>query len=83
MKSGQVKAFAHITGGGLPGNVPRILPTGLAVKLDAQRWSIPPAFGWLYHMVSIYLKTDTLCTMFIAMCHPILHDHLVRTGVGK
>ncbi len=55
MKSGRVKAFAHITGGGLPGNVPRILPTGLAVKLDAQTWSIPPAFGWLYHMVSSHL----------------------------
>jgi phosphoribosylformylglycinamidine cyclo-ligase len=44
---GSVKGFAHITGGGLPGNVPRILPDhlGAAIDLDAIR---PPAvFGWL------------------------------------
>ena len=36
-----VHAIAHITGGGLPGNVPRILPDGLAARLDPSRWSVP------------------------------------------
>ena len=36
-----VHGLAHITGGGLPGNVPRALPDGLAARLDPGRWSIP------------------------------------------
>ncbi len=52
MRSGLVKAFAHITGGGLPGNVPRVLPEGLGVHLDAKSWFIDPVFGWLFQTVS-------------------------------
>ena len=36
-----VHAIAHITGGGLPGNVPRVLPDGLAARLDPTRWRMP------------------------------------------
>ena len=39
-----VKAFAHVTGGGLPGNVPRNLPDGTKALLDARRWPRPPIF---------------------------------------
>jgi len=42
-----VKAMAHITGGGLVENVPRILPDGLAVTLHASRWTAPAVFEWL------------------------------------
>jgi phosphoribosylformylglycinamidine cyclo-ligase len=42
-----VKGLAHITGGGLPGNVPRCLPDGLRARLDARRWSAPAVFQWL------------------------------------
>ncbi|XP_066151739.1 trifunctional purine biosynthetic protein adenosine-3 [Euwallacea fornicatus] len=47
VKSRKVKAFAHITGGGLTENIPRVLPAGLAVELDAATWEIPPVFAWL------------------------------------
>lgn len=47
VKSGKVKAFAHITGGGLTENIPRVLPDTLAVDLDATTWGIPPVFSWL------------------------------------
>ena len=42
-----IKGLAHITGGGLPGNVPRCLPAGARARLDARQWSAPPVFRWL------------------------------------
>ena len=42
-----VRALAHVTGGGLPGNLPRALPEGLGARLDAGSWERPPVFAWL------------------------------------
>jgi phosphoribosylformylglycinamidine cyclo-ligase len=42
-----VKALAHITGGGFPDNIPRVLPDGVAVTLDLGAMAVPPVFGWL------------------------------------
>ena len=39
-----IKGMAHITGGGLIDNVPRVLPKGLAARFNSQAWSIPPVF---------------------------------------
>lgn len=47
LRSSLVKGFAHITGGGLTENIPRVLPHGLGVSLDANKWNILPIFGWL------------------------------------
>lgn len=47
IRSGRVKAFAHITGGGLLENIPRILPPKLGVDLDACTWRVPKVFSWL------------------------------------
>lgn len=47
LKSGRVKALAHITGGGLTENIPRVLPPGTRVNIDATAWNILPVFAWL------------------------------------
>lgn len=42
-----LKALAHITGGGFPDNIPRVLPDGVGVTLDLDRVPVPPVFKWL------------------------------------
>ncbi|MCX8135407.1 MAG: phosphoribosylformylglycinamidine cyclo-ligase [Roseococcus sp.] len=46
-RSGLLKAAAHITGGGLPGNLPRVLPDGVVAELRAGSWPVPDVFSWL------------------------------------
>uniref|UniRef100_A0A8C5T653 Trifunctional purine biosynthetic protein adenosine-3 n=1 Tax=Malurus cyaneus samueli TaxID=2593467 RepID=A0A8C5T653_9PASS len=48
LRSGHVKAYAHITGGGLLENIPRVLPDSFGVVLDALTWKIPEIFCWLH-----------------------------------
>ena len=40
-------AFAHVTGGGIEGNLRRIVPEGLEVHVDWEAWERPPVFAWL------------------------------------
>ncbi|XP_069492366.1 trifunctional purine biosynthetic protein adenosine-3 [Ambystoma mexicanum] len=47
LRSGHVKAYAHITGGGLLENIPRVLPESFGVALDALCWKMPGIFSWL------------------------------------
>jgi phosphoribosylformylglycinamidine cyclo-ligase len=42
-----IKAMSHITGGGLPGNLPRVLPEGMGVKIKRSAWHVPPIFHFL------------------------------------
>lgn len=45
--SADVKALAHITGGGLLGNLSRVLPDGVEAQIDWDAWARPPVFAWL------------------------------------
>jgi phosphoribosylformylglycinamidine cyclo-ligase len=44
---GRAKAFAHVTGGGIAGNLARVLPAGLRAEIDWDSWPRPPVFEWL------------------------------------
>jgi phosphoribosylformylglycinamidine cyclo-ligase len=47
VRNGGVHALAHITGGGLTENLPRVLPEGIGAQIDLSAWTLPPVFQWL------------------------------------
>ena len=47
LEKGLVKGLAHITGGGLTDNIPRVLPDGTAARVELDKWSLPPLFRYL------------------------------------
>jgi phosphoribosylformylglycinamidine cyclo-ligase len=47
LDGGRIKGLAHITGGGITDNLPRVLPHGTAAVVDAASWEVPPLFRWL------------------------------------
>ncbi|WP_417676320.1 phosphoribosylformylglycinamidine cyclo-ligase [Pseudodonghicola sp.] len=47
VRAGGVHALAHITGGGLTENLPRVFPEGLGAEIDLDAWTLPPVFAWL------------------------------------
>jgi len=47
MEAVTVKGMAHITGGGITGNVPRVLPENVTAVIDKSSWTLPPLFQWL------------------------------------
>ena len=47
IRAGGVRALAHITGGGITENLPRVLPEGLGAEVDLGAWRLPPVFAWL------------------------------------
>jgi phosphoribosylformylglycinamidine cyclo-ligase len=57
-----IKAMAHITGGGLVGNVPRVLPETLTAVLNQQSWTLPPLMAWLQQQGNV--PTDEMHRVF-------------------
>jgi phosphoribosylformylglycinamidine cyclo-ligase len=51
-----VRGMAHITGGGLPGNVARIVPEGLTAAIDTARWTVPAMFGYVAEVGHISIR---------------------------
>jgi phosphoribosylformylglycinamidine cyclo-ligase len=45
----RIKGMAHITGGGITENLPRVLPHGTAAVVNTSAWDVPPLFRWLEH----------------------------------
>lgn len=63
-----VRGLAHITGEGLPGNVPRVLPPGRRVVLRRGSWRVPPVFPWLQRLGNIeQTEMETVFNLGIGM----------------
>lgn len=48
-----IKGLAHITGGGLSENIPRVIPDSLSAQIDLAHWALPPIFNWLQDSANI------------------------------
>src|SRR5215813_7507524 len=62
LAKGWVSALAHITGGGIPGNLPRVLPSGVKAIIDLDAWPIPTIFKYLAKLGEI--DSDELLQSF-------------------
>ena len=87
-RAGLLKGAAHITGGGISDNTPRMLPRGLAVEIDTSTWKVPPVFELLRSIGNIpagdYRRTFNLGIGMIAALSPrrlpLARDVLARLG---
>jgi phosphoribosylformylglycinamidine cyclo-ligase len=62
LERGLISALAHITGGGIPGNLPRVLPSGVRAEIDLGAWPVPPIFKYLAKVGKI--ESDELLRSF-------------------
>jgi phosphoribosylformylglycinamidine cyclo-ligase len=53
IQAGSIKALAHITGGGLTENLPRVLPKGVNATINLAAWKLPPVFAWMQEVGNI------------------------------
>jgi phosphoribosylformylglycinamidine cyclo-ligase len=79
---GAVKGMAHITGGGITDNLPRILPTGTAAAVRRGSWTVPPVFEWLQSSGNVpaddMYRTFNMGIGLILVCTPALADTIVE-----
>jgi phosphoribosylformylglycinamidine cyclo-ligase len=74
-----LRALSHVTGGGLPGNVPRVLPEGLGVELDAKAWARPAIFDLIQRLGGV--SEDEMRRAFnlgLGLVVVVPHDHGAR-----
>ncbi|MDQ3778755.1 MAG: AIR synthase-related protein, partial [Actinomycetota bacterium] len=77
----EARAFAHVTGGGIEGNLKRVVPDGLRVEIDWESWSRPPVFQWLAR----HVEEDELRRVFnlgIGFC-AVVPEPAGRTVIGR
>ncbi len=81
-RAGSLKALAHITGGGLVENLPRVLPDGVAAKIDARSWPSPAVFDWLARSGGVptadMVRTFNCGIGMVAVCGPETADQATR-----
>ena len=83
----EVHAFAHVTGGGLAGNLARVLPAGLAAVLDRGSWTVPPVMRLLERLGPVEPaeldRTVNMGVGMVAVVPPDAADATVRLLTGR
>ncbi|MEY2978214.1 MAG: phosphoribosylformylglycinamidine cyclo-ligase [Prochlorotrichaceae cyanobacterium] len=78
----EIRGMAHITGGGLPENLPRCLGAGQSVRVDGQSWTVPPVFRWLAEVGDISdrdcFHTFNMGVGFVAIVSPAQAEKALR-----
>jgi phosphoribosylformylglycinamidine cyclo-ligase len=88
LDQGVIKGLAHITGGGLTDNIPRILPEGTAVKIERDSWTVPPLFELLRRLGNVsdseMYRTFNMGIGMVIVCSPgnagTIENHLRGRG---
>lgn len=74
LPGGEILGMAHITGGGLTDNIPRVLPPGLGVRIDTSTWEHPPIFTLLQRLGDVawpeMYRTFNMGVGFVIIVHP-------------
>ncbi len=79
-----VRALAHVTGGGIPGNLTRVLPSGLGARIDPAAWERPPVYAWLHERGVPEEEQRRVFNLGVGMCAVVPADDaagLAGTGV--
>ena len=77
--SADVKALAHITGGGILGNLPRVLPKGVGVEIDWESWERPAVYSWLTERGVPEDEQRRVFNLGVGMC-AVLSESDARAG---
>lgn len=80
-----VRALSHITGGGLPENIPRVLPAGTVAAIDTQSWELPPVFQWLQNsggVASEEMYRTFNCGIGMIVCVPADQKELAMDALN-
>jgi phosphoribosylformylglycinamidine cyclo-ligase len=79
-----LKALAHVTGGGILGNLTRVLPDGVGVELDWESWERPPVYAWLDERGVDEEEQRRVFNLGIGMCAVVPEaDAAAGTVIGK
>jgi phosphoribosylformylglycinamidine cyclo-ligase len=76
-----VRALAHVTGGGLPGNLPRVLPAGLGARLDPAGWERAPVYAWLDECGVSEEEQRRVFNLGVGFCAVVPAAEAGRTGL--
>ncbi|NND43640.1 MAG: phosphoribosylformylglycinamidine cyclo-ligase [Silicimonas sp.] len=87
IRAGGVSGLAHITGGGLTENLPRVLPDGCGARIDLKAWNMPPVFKWLARSGGLdqaeMLKTFNAGIGMVVVAKPERAGHIADLLAGE